>query len=281
MTILKLFLIGVLSGSLFGQSATEKTLQEQLNAANAALAAEKEDRAELIAQVANARAAAIAQTAAMVLAKKDPQAVQNNAAVLAASDAATAQLIAQANGAAARKSAEDAAVAAQNAANTARGQNIALMITQSFGFLAVLAGLLWKGYTEARDRRWALEDQRAQWRDRRLGTRRWSSEFSESTLDRQAQRVECLSGAVIDVETTGLRIVRDHQHQERPFGEVQPTGDSRLGPLGKSQDRLILVQSLQSKILQTQDVIDFYCVHTDLHVVWLIVDRVQILLTRH
>src|SRR6185369_8170109 len=68
---------------------------------------------------------------------------------------------------------------------------------------------------------------------------------------------------------------------ERSFGEVQPTGDSRLGPLGESQDRLILVQSLQSKILQTQDVIDFYCVHTDLHVVWLIVNRVQILLTRH
>jgi len=39
------------------------------------------------------------------------------------------------------------------------------MITQSFGFLAVVAGLLWKGYTEARDRRWALEDQRTHQKD--------------------------------------------------------------------------------------------------------------------
>jgi hypothetical protein len=32
------------------------------------------------------------------------------------------------------------------------------MITQAFGFLAVLVGVLWKGYSEARDRRWARED---------------------------------------------------------------------------------------------------------------------------
>jgi len=59
---------------------------------------------------------------------------------------------------AARKAAEDAAIMAQSATATARAQNVALMITQAFGFLAVLAGLLWKGYSESRDRRWARED---------------------------------------------------------------------------------------------------------------------------
>src|ERR1051326_3794885 len=104
---------------------------------------------------------------------------------------------------------------------------------------------------------------------------------TESACDWQPQRVECFSPAVVDVEPTRFRVVRYHQHQQRPFGEIHPAGDSRLGPLGESQDRLILVQPLQSKVLQTQDVIDFYCVHTDLLVVWLIVNRVQILLTRH
>jgi hypothetical protein len=158
------------------QSDKEKALQARLDAANAALAAEKEDRAELLAQVANARAAAIAETAAMIVAQKNPAAVQANAAVLASSDAANAQVVAETNGASARKAAQDALLAEQSstigaagAANTARAQNVALMITQAFGFLAVLTGLFWKGYTETRDRRWAREDTLAHQKEMLLG----------------------------------------------------------------------------------------------------------------
>jgi hypothetical protein len=100
----------------------------------------------------------VAKAATAARAGKNDAATVAAAAADAAADAATAQIIATANGAAARKAAEDAAIMAQSATATARAQNVALMITQAFGFLAVLAGLLWKGYSESRDRRWARED---------------------------------------------------------------------------------------------------------------------------
>src|SRR5579871_5175517 len=90
------------------------------------------------------------------------------------------------------------------------------------------------------------------------------SKSTESAFDWQPQRVECFSPAVVDVEPTRFRVVRYHQHQERSLGEVQPTGDSRLGTLSEPEDGLILVKPLQTQILQTQDVIDLHCVHKDL-----------------
>src|SRR5215471_10097021 len=71
-------------------------------------------------------------------------------------------------------------------------------------------------------------------------------ESTESAFDRQPQRVKCLSPAIVDVEPTGFRVVGDHEHQERPLGEVQPTSDSRLGSLGEPEDRLIFVKPLQT-----------------------------------
>src|SRR5215472_8161616 len=90
------------------------------------------------------------------------------------------------------------------------------------------------------------------------------TESPESAFDWQPQRVERLSPAVVDVEPTRFRIVRYHQQQERSLSKVQPTGDSRLGPPGESEDGLIFVEPLQTKILQTQDVVDLHCVHKDL-----------------
>jgi len=51
-------------------------------------------------------------------------------------------------------------------------------------------------------------------------------------------------------------IVRNHQHQERTLGKVQPMCDSCLGTLGETHDGLILVEPLQTKVLQAQDVVD-------------------------
>jgi hypothetical protein len=161
MTVSKLLLVVALSGALFGQSAKEKALQAQLDMAHAALDASTRAADQLAQELAKANAAAVVKAATAARAGKNDAATIAVAAADAAADAATAQIIATANGAAARKAAEDAALLAQGAATTAREQNVALMITQAFGFLAVLAGLLWKGYTESRDRRWAREDAQA------------------------------------------------------------------------------------------------------------------------
>jgi hypothetical protein len=40
--------------------------------------------------------------------------------------------------------------------------------------------------------------------------------------------------------------------------------DSCLGTLGETHDGFILVEPLQTKILQAQDVIDLHCVHENL-----------------
>jgi hypothetical protein len=41
-------------------------------------------------------------------------------------------------------------------------------------------------------------------------------------------------------------------------------GDSCFGTLGETHDGFILVEPLQTKILQAQDVIDLHCVHGNL-----------------
>jgi hypothetical protein len=63
MTISKLLLVAVLSGSLFGQSAKEKALQAQLDAAQAALAASTRAGDQLAQELAKANAAAVAKAA--------------------------------------------------------------------------------------------------------------------------------------------------------------------------------------------------------------------------
>lgn len=87
-------------------------------------------------------------------------------AQLAAAQAALVQAQANAAGAGVVAANQDSrlaqqtatAAAAAAAAATTNSQNTALLITQVFGFLAVLAGFLYKGFTDTRDRRWARED---------------------------------------------------------------------------------------------------------------------------
>jgi hypothetical protein len=64
----------------------------------------------------------------------------------AATQAATAAITAQ------------TAQAAALAAETAKTQATAVLVTQIVGFATLLSGLLWKAFTDTRDRRWARED---------------------------------------------------------------------------------------------------------------------------
>lgn len=172
MTIRKLLLVAVLSGSLFGQSAKEKALQAQLDAATAALAADQqnamraaEQQMALVEQLKRATAAGLARTAAGTVSEKNATGAAAAAAANATVDAATSQAIALSNGIAAARAADAAALAANGVANTARAQNVAVLITTSFGFLSLIVATLWKAYADSRDRRWAKEDFAAHQKD--------------------------------------------------------------------------------------------------------------------
>lgn len=91
---------------------------------------------------------------AAVSAATQVTAAQVTATSQAQENASTSQAIASENGLIARQ----AATAAEIAAATARQQNYSILLTQIFGFLVVLAGIIFKVYTDKRDRRWALED---------------------------------------------------------------------------------------------------------------------------
>lgn len=112
------FLLLVCTSLAWADAATEAALRAELAAAQASLA----------------QAQAKTAGAGVVAANQDSRPAQQTAA---------------AAGAAAAAAASDA---------TANSQNTALLITQVFGFLAVLAGFLYKAFTDARDRRWAHED---------------------------------------------------------------------------------------------------------------------------
>ena len=112
------FLLFVCTSLAWADAATEAALRAELAAAQASLAQ---------AQAKTAGAGVVA----------------------AAQDSRLAQQAATAAAAGAAAAASDATTSSQNAA---------LLITQVSGFLAVLAGFLYKAFTDARDRRWARED---------------------------------------------------------------------------------------------------------------------------
>lgn len=110
-------------------------------------------------------AAAAREKAALIAALAKAQAGTAKAADAATTNAASIQLTAESNAADARQAAIAAAAAAAATHVTAiedrraidQGTN-ALMILQVSGFLTLLAGFLYKAYTDSRERRWALED---------------------------------------------------------------------------------------------------------------------------
>jgi hypothetical protein len=76
-------------------------------------------------------------------------------------DATAARVAAEVNANVAQQAAAVAmqtALAATAAAATAKAQASAVLYTQVIGFATLLVGFVWKAYTEARDRRWALAD---------------------------------------------------------------------------------------------------------------------------
>jgi multidrug efflux pump subunit AcrA (membrane-fusion protein) len=104
---------------------------------------------------------------AKIAAQSSTQTQRTQAADLAAQNVASASDLAAVNVAKVAQTAQaNAALAATAAAVTLSSQqaaersNMALLITQVSGFMAVLAGFLYKSFTEGRDRRWSLEDAR-------------------------------------------------------------------------------------------------------------------------
>src|SRR5581483_2660408 len=85
-----------------------------------------------------------------------------------------------------------------------------------------------------------------------------------TAFDWEGERIEGLPTPVIDVETTRFRIVRNHQKQQRTFGEVQPPGNPCLSSCCETQNGSILIQLFQTKIPLMQDISDAYLLHTEL-----------------
>lgn len=131
---------------LMADSKAEAVLKVKLALKEEALAKASKEKADLAAAVTklSKATAATASTAANQVA----------ATKTAAANAETSQAIASENGIIARQ----AATAAEIAAATARQQNYSILLTQIFGFLVVLVGIIFKVYTDKRDRKWALED---------------------------------------------------------------------------------------------------------------------------
>jgi hypothetical protein len=142
-----IILIISICGTCYAESKIEVELRAQLAESKAAFKKASDERAALQANLAklanNAKASSASQSAS----------------TLTASDLANynaQQALATAQRAASEAAA--AATAAASAASSSKTQNNALMITQAFGFLAVLVGLLFKVYTDRRDRKWLKED---------------------------------------------------------------------------------------------------------------------------
>jgi len=135
----------LLCTSLLADSKTEADLRIRLAASEAAHAAALRDKADLTAALAKLTAQDSAQTARASIASQSASAQRSDASTAAATNAA---------------SASDAAAAATLSAQIAAQHGVyTVMITQVGGFLALLAGFLYKGWTESRDRRWAKQDE--------------------------------------------------------------------------------------------------------------------------
>jgi len=132
----------LLCTSLLADSKTEADLRIRLAASEAAHAAALRDKADLTAALAKLTAQDSAQTARASIASQSASAQRSDASTAAATNAA---------------SASDAAAAPTLSAQIAALHGV--MITQVGGFLALLAGFLYKGWTESRDRRWAKQDE--------------------------------------------------------------------------------------------------------------------------
>lgn len=134
-------------GGAWAESKTEAELRARLAATEAGLAAAKQERAVLMASLAKLTVASTTAARGRV-----------NASDEAAVNAASAQATAEVNAAIARQAAAVAAAVAAVQGDSAQRGNTALMITQAFGFLAVLAGILAGLLKTSWDRRWARED---------------------------------------------------------------------------------------------------------------------------
>jgi hypothetical protein len=140
------------------QQNSDAELRIQLAQSQAALVAAQKERdtiRESLAKAAKDRA-----MLAAVLARVNADSIS----LVVAGQETTSEIVndnAAAARAVAEKAASEAKLAAQNAAVAAtisHSQNTALMVTQCFGFLAILTGFLYQAFVAQRDRHWARHD---------------------------------------------------------------------------------------------------------------------------
>src|SRR6516165_1112337 len=72
-------------------------------------------------------------------------------------------------------------------------------------------------------------------------------------LDRQRERIEGRPVAVVDIEGSGFAVPGNHQKQERALGEIEPAHQPGFRFVGKADDGFVLIEPLQTEILQAQD----------------------------
>src|SRR6516165_5435981 len=87
-------------------------------------------------------------------------------------------------------------------------------------------------------------------------------------LDRQRERVEGRPVAVVDIEGSGFVVPRNHQKQERALVEIEPAHQPCFRFIGKADDGSILIEPLQTKILQVQDSVNANLRHCFSPLMW-------------
>ena len=136
------------------QSKTEKELQREIAALKASLdtaTRERQAMSELVARLA-------AQGKVLAAAAATDRGRNTSAATVAASATEILTATAKFNAEVASHAAADAAAAATLAGKNASSQTYSLLIVQVFGFLSILAGFAYRGWTESRQRIWLKKD---------------------------------------------------------------------------------------------------------------------------
>jgi hypothetical protein len=150
---LLLCLVTPLAPFVAADSRTEADLRIRLARSEAQTAAVLKDKADLAASLAKLHSMAVTRSKiASVNAHASSDRVE--------SIAAEAQTTAEINAGVAAVAAKLAVEQSDRIKRDSDRSTITLLITQCFGFVAILAGLIHRAYSDGRNHRWAIEDSR-------------------------------------------------------------------------------------------------------------------------
>ena len=147
----KFCLLCLFATVIYGQSKTEIDLKNRLIALEAELASAQRERNSLSANLAKLQATSTTGNKERIT--QSATAARDAQLARFAADAAQAQL------ASITAAVAEARLRADTLQKTNDKSTQTLLITQFFGFLVVLVGLLYKGWGDSRARRWAREDE--------------------------------------------------------------------------------------------------------------------------